>query len=144
MQVNIKRIKAKNRVATNPSLPVSIQALNNNGTPEHLQLEPEVLHVLAPPFVSRLPAERKAVRSHGKKRCSFIRKKREQTPSQGLLCYSACQVWYFYLPVILVSLQTCCSPRGFCFVPDVIVPMLSPLTTKPLIFLQVEEQTEEE
>uniref|UniRef100_A0A8C4EMC3 UDENN domain-containing protein n=1 Tax=Dicentrarchus labrax TaxID=13489 RepID=A0A8C4EMC3_DICLA len=56
-----------------------------------LLLEPEVLHVLAPPFVSRLPAESEAVKSHGKRRRSFLRKKREHppsvaaTPSQGLV-----------------------------------------------------------
>uniref|UniRef100_A0A8C9WUV9 UDENN domain-containing protein n=1 Tax=Sander lucioperca TaxID=283035 RepID=A0A8C9WUV9_SANLU len=60
-------------------------AINNNGTPEQLLLEPEVLHVLAPPFVNRPHAENEAVRSHGKKRRSFLRKKREQlAPSQGL------------------------------------------------------------
>ncbi|XP_031154979.1 DENN domain-containing protein 3-like isoform X2 [Sander lucioperca] len=60
------------------------QAINNNGTPEQLLLEPEVLHVLAPPFVNRPHAENEAVRSHGKKRRSFLRKKREQlAPSQG-------------------------------------------------------------
>ncbi|XP_038567498.1 DENN domain-containing protein 3-like isoform X2 [Micropterus salmoides] len=66
------------------------QAMNNTETPEHLLLEPEVLHVLVPPFVSRPLAESEAVRSQGKRRCSFLRKKREQltpsaeaTPSQG-------------------------------------------------------------
>ncbi|XP_054477043.1 DENN domain-containing protein 3-like isoform X1 [Anoplopoma fimbria] len=56
------------------------QAINNNGTPEHLLLEPEVLHVLVPLFVSRPPAGSEAVRSHGKKRRSFLRKKKEQPP----------------------------------------------------------------
>uniref|UniRef100_A0AAX7UJA6 UDENN domain-containing protein n=1 Tax=Astatotilapia calliptera TaxID=8154 RepID=A0AAX7UJA6_ASTCA len=52
--------------------------------------EPEVLSVLAPPFVSRTQAESEMLRSHGKLRRSFIRKKRElppsaaPTPSQGL------------------------------------------------------------
>ncbi|XP_067457716.1 DENN domain-containing protein 3-like [Thunnus thynnus] len=60
-----------------------------NGTLEHLLLEPEVLHVLAPPFISRPQAENEVVRSHGKRRRSFLRKKREQpppaaaTPNQG-------------------------------------------------------------
>uniref|UniRef100_I3JFA8 DENN domain containing 3 n=1 Tax=Oreochromis niloticus TaxID=8128 RepID=I3JFA8_ORENI len=44
---------------------------------EHLLLEPEVLSVLAPPFVSRTQAESEMLRSHGKLRRSFIRKKRE-------------------------------------------------------------------
>ncbi|XP_070822891.1 DENN domain-containing protein 3-like [Chaetodon trifascialis] len=66
------------------------QAINNNETLEHLLLEPEVLHVLAPPFVTRSQAESEAVRSHGKRRRSFLRKKRDQphlaaaTPSQAL------------------------------------------------------------
>uniref|UniRef100_A0A669D3C4 DENN domain containing 3 n=1 Tax=Oreochromis niloticus TaxID=8128 RepID=A0A669D3C4_ORENI len=48
---------------------------------EHLLLEPEVLSVLAPPFVSRTQAESEMLRSHGKLRRSFIRKKRELPPS---------------------------------------------------------------
>ncbi|XP_036929418.1 DENN domain-containing protein 3-like [Acanthopagrus latus] len=59
------------------------QKISNNGIPEHLLLEPEVLHVLAPPFVSRSQAEGKAARSHGKRRRSFLRKKRELPPSQA-------------------------------------------------------------
>ncbi|XP_058502765.1 DENN domain-containing protein 3-like [Solea solea] len=65
------------------------QSVNSNGAPEHLLLEPEVLHVLAPPFVSRPQNESDVVSSHGRKRRSFLRKKREQTasaaatPSQG-------------------------------------------------------------
>ncbi|XP_047454775.1 DENN domain-containing protein 3-like isoform X2 [Mugil cephalus] len=56
---------------------VSRKAVNSDAAREHLSLEPEVLHVLLPPFV----------RSCGKRR--FHRKKREQcasaaaTPSQG-------------------------------------------------------------
>ncbi|XP_051262918.1 DENN domain-containing protein 3 isoform X2 [Dicentrarchus labrax] len=75
--------------ASNDKLREADQVFKNNGTPEHLLLEPEVLHVLAPPFVSRLPAESEAVKSHGKRRRSFLRKKREHppsvaaTPSQG-------------------------------------------------------------
>ncbi|XP_033496322.2 DENN domain-containing protein 3-like [Epinephelus lanceolatus] len=57
------------------------QAINNNETPEHLLLEPEVLHVLAPPFVTRPQSESETGRSHGKRRRSFLRKKREQPPS---------------------------------------------------------------
>ncbi|KAM9353017.1 DENN domain-containing protein 3-like [Symphorus nematophorus] len=75
--------------ASNDKLREVYQSINNNGTPEHLLLEPEVLHVLAPPFVSRQQAECETVRSHGKRRRSFLRKKREKppsaaaTPSQG-------------------------------------------------------------
>ncbi|XP_055084206.1 DENN domain-containing protein 3-like isoform X1 [Periophthalmus magnuspinnatus] len=47
----------------------------SNGAP--VTLEPEVLHVLAPPFVSRLHTDSELVRSHGRRRRSFIRKKRE-------------------------------------------------------------------
>uniref|UniRef100_A0A3B4TXD8 DENN domain containing 3 n=1 Tax=Seriola dumerili TaxID=41447 RepID=A0A3B4TXD8_SERDU len=77
------------------------QAVNNNGGLEHLLLEPEVLHVLAPPFVSRPQNECEVVRPRGKRRRSFLRRKREQPPSaaaaaatqsQGLV--PACLVWY--------------------------------------------------
>ncbi|CAL8291135.1 unnamed protein product [Merluccius merluccius] len=43
-------------------------------------LEPEVLHVLAPPFFSRGPAQCGAVRSLGRRRRPFIRKKKERPP----------------------------------------------------------------
>uniref|UniRef100_A0A3Q2WYP8 UDENN domain-containing protein n=1 Tax=Haplochromis burtoni TaxID=8153 RepID=A0A3Q2WYP8_HAPBU len=55
--------------------------INDDETLEHLLLEPEVLSVLAPPFVSRTQAESEMLRSHGKLRRSFIRKKRELPPS---------------------------------------------------------------
>ncbi|KAE8288754.1 DENN domain-containing protein 3 [Larimichthys crocea] len=67
--------------ASNDKLREISQAINNNGTPKHLLLEPEVLHVLAPPFVSKPQAENELVRSHGRRRRSFLRKKREQPPS---------------------------------------------------------------
>ncbi|TKS82005.1 DENN domain-containing protein 3 [Collichthys lucidus] len=67
--------------ASNDKLQEISQAINNNGTPKHLLLEPEVLHVLAPPFVSKPQAENELVRSHGRRRRSFLRKKREQPPS---------------------------------------------------------------
>ncbi|XP_008275276.1 DENN domain-containing protein 3-like [Stegastes partitus] len=57
------------------------QAFNSNGTPEPLLLEPEVLHVLVPPFVSRPQAESETLRPRGKRRRSFLRKKREQPSS---------------------------------------------------------------
>ncbi|GAA6227072.1 DENN domain-containing protein 3-like isoform X2 [Lates japonicus] len=57
------------------------QAINDNGGPERLLLEPEVLHVLVPPFTNRPQNESEMVRSQGKRRRSFIRKKREQPPS---------------------------------------------------------------
>uniref|UniRef100_A0A4W6DXT0 DENN domain containing 3 n=1 Tax=Lates calcarifer TaxID=8187 RepID=A0A4W6DXT0_LATCA len=40
-----------------------------------------VLHVLVPPFINRPQNESEVVRSQGKRRRSFIRKKREQPPS---------------------------------------------------------------
>ncbi|KAM7383540.1 hypothetical protein PAMP_003184 [Pampus punctatissimus] len=56
----------------------------HNGTSKHL-LEPEVLYVLVPPFISRPQTKNETknevVRSHGKKQRSFLRKKREQHPS---------------------------------------------------------------
>ncbi|XP_040900931.1 DENN domain-containing protein 3-like isoform X2 [Toxotes jaculatrix] len=65
------------------------EAVNNNGATENLLVEPEVLHVLAPPFVSRPQNEVEVVRPHGKRRHPFLRKKREppplasEAPSQG-------------------------------------------------------------
>ncbi|XP_050932332.1 DENN domain-containing protein 3 isoform X2 [Lates calcarifer] len=57
------------------------EAIYDNGSPERLLLEPEVLHVLVPPFINRPQNESEVVRSQGKRRRSFIRKKREQPPS---------------------------------------------------------------
>ncbi|CAL1611210.1 unnamed protein product [Knipowitschia caucasica] len=51
----------------------------SNGSP--VSLEPEVLHILAPPFVSRLHTDTDPVRLHGRRRRSFIRKKREHLSS---------------------------------------------------------------
>ncbi|XP_061632413.1 uncharacterized protein LOC133479429 [Phyllopteryx taeniolatus] len=48
---------------------------------EHVFLEPEVLYVLAPPFVSRPQAEREVVRSHGRGHRSLLRKKRKRSSS---------------------------------------------------------------
>ncbi|KAM4601561.1 DENN domain-containing protein 3-like [Polymixia lowei] len=59
------------------------QASNSNGTPEFPLLEPEVLYVLAPPFVSREHAESEVVRSFGRRGRSFIRKKRERSSSSA-------------------------------------------------------------
>uniref|UniRef100_H3DM09 DENN domain containing 3 n=1 Tax=Tetraodon nigroviridis TaxID=99883 RepID=H3DM09_TETNG len=56
---------------------------NGDGMSEPPVLEPEVLHVLAPPFFNRPSAEGSAVSSRGKKRCSLQRRKRNQTPSAG-------------------------------------------------------------
>lgn len=71
-------------------------AIINNGALEHLLLEPEVLHVLSPPFVSR-PQETEAVRPKGRKTRSFLRKKRKKpstvaAPIQGLVLTSAGQL----------------------------------------------------
>ncbi|XP_072317227.1 DENN domain-containing protein 3-like [Eucyclogobius newberryi] len=52
-------------------------------------LEPDVLLVLAPPFVSRLPTDPELVRSHGRRRRSFIRKKREHLPSAAAAAAAA-------------------------------------------------------
>ncbi|XP_034466074.1 DENN domain-containing protein 3-like [Hippoglossus hippoglossus] len=67
--------------ASNDKLREVYQTINNNGAPEHLLLEPEVLHVLAPPFVSRPQNESDVVGAHGKRQRSFPRKKREHHPS---------------------------------------------------------------
>ncbi|XP_061572742.1 DENN domain-containing protein 3-like isoform X2 [Cololabis saira] len=62
------------------------QTLNDAGGPEPMLLEPEVLHVLAPPFISRPQADTD-VPKRAKRRRSFLRKKREQpnlaTATQG-------------------------------------------------------------
>ncbi|XP_062278591.1 DENN domain-containing protein 3-like [Scomber scombrus] len=57
----------------------------HNGALEHLLLEPEVLHVLAPPFVGRSQADSEVMKSHGKRRRSFLRKKREPPPSAAAI-----------------------------------------------------------
>ncbi|XP_054636855.1 DENN domain-containing protein 3-like isoform X2 [Dunckerocampus dactyliophorus] len=57
------------------------ETLNSHRSVEHVLLEPEVLHVLAPPFVSRPQAESEAVRSHWRRHHSFLRKKRKRAPS---------------------------------------------------------------
>ncbi|KAF7657656.1 hypothetical protein LDENG_00023980 [Lucifuga dentata] len=49
---------------------------STNGSSELPMLEPEVLHVLAPPFIKC-----EVVKPHGSPRRSFLRKKREQLPS---------------------------------------------------------------
>uniref|UniRef100_A0A3Q3GDZ0 DENN domain containing 3 n=1 Tax=Labrus bergylta TaxID=56723 RepID=A0A3Q3GDZ0_9LABR len=54
-----------------------------NGTSELPLLEPEVLHVLAPPFFSRPRAESESLRPNGKKRRAFLRKKKEKPPSSA-------------------------------------------------------------
>lgn len=56
---------------------------NSDGMSDPNLLEPEVLHILAPPFFSGPSAEGPAVGPHGKKRCSLHRRKRNQTPSAG-------------------------------------------------------------
>uniref|UniRef100_A0A672F826 DENN domain-containing protein 3-like n=1 Tax=Salarias fasciatus TaxID=181472 RepID=A0A672F826_SALFA len=56
-------------------------AFNNNGSQEHLLLEPEILHVFVPPFVSKSQPEGESLRSRGRRRRSFMRKKRQQPPS---------------------------------------------------------------
>uniref|UniRef100_A0A672FWG1 DENN domain-containing protein 3-like n=1 Tax=Salarias fasciatus TaxID=181472 RepID=A0A672FWG1_SALFA len=52
-----------------------------NGSQEHLLLEPEILHVFVPPFVSKSQPEGESLRSRGRRRRSFMRKKRQQPPS---------------------------------------------------------------
>ncbi|TNN80826.1 DENN domain-containing protein 3 [Liparis tanakae] len=66
--------------ASSDKLSEVYQAMNGNGSPEHLLLDPEVLYILAPPFVSRPRAESEAVRPHGKRRRSFLQKKRKLLP----------------------------------------------------------------
>ncbi|XP_041799023.1 DENN domain-containing protein 3-like [Chelmon rostratus] len=94
------------------------QAINNNGTPEHLLLEPEVLHVLAPPFVTRSQAESEVVRSHGKRQRSFLRKKREQphsaaaTPSQGADRRGGSEDVIVPKDIDLMALPQLCFPGG--------------------------------
>ncbi|MED6257748.1 hypothetical protein ATANTOWER_030759 [Ataeniobius toweri] len=56
------------------------QAVNGSESSESLLLEPEVLYVLAPPFLSR-PAGNEALKSRGKRHRSFLRKKKENPSS---------------------------------------------------------------
>ncbi|KAL3060292.1 hypothetical protein OYC64_014785 [Pagothenia borchgrevinki] len=74
--------------ASSDKLSELYQAVDNNEAPDLLLLEPEVLHVLAPPFVCRPQDESDTLRSQGRRRRPFLRKKREhpsaaETPSQG-------------------------------------------------------------
>ncbi|XP_028326168.1 DENN domain-containing protein 3-like isoform X2 [Gouania willdenowi] len=57
------------------------QAFKSTGTQEHLLLEPEVLHVLEPPFVSKPQSEWDQLRSHGKKARSIRRRRRQRLPA---------------------------------------------------------------
>ncbi|MEQ2266047.1 hypothetical protein XENORESO_017087, partial [Xenotaenia resolanae] len=55
-------------------------AVNSSESSGSLLLEPEVLYVLAPPFLSR-PAWNEALKSRGKRHRSFLRKKKENPSS---------------------------------------------------------------
>ncbi|CAJ1062158.1 DENN domain-containing protein 3-like isoform X1 [Xyrichtys novacula] len=59
------------------------QLINNHSSPEHLVLEPEVLRVLVPPFVSRPQGENEALKPHGKFRRSIVRRKRDKPSAAG-------------------------------------------------------------
>lgn len=66
-----------------------LQAIISGETSEPLLLDPEVLHVVAPPFVTRTQPE--TLKSRVKRRRSFLRKKRDRlssaaaTSNQGLV-----------------------------------------------------------
>ncbi|XP_077433006.1 DENN domain-containing protein 3-like [Vanacampus margaritifer] len=60
--------------ASSEKLQAVCQAVNCHGSVEHVFLEPEVLHVLAPPFVSR---------PHGRKHRSLLKKKRKRSSSSA-------------------------------------------------------------
>ncbi|XP_068592187.1 DENN domain-containing protein 3-like isoform X5 [Cebidichthys violaceus] len=100
--------------ASSDKLSEVYQAINNNGSTEHLLLEPEVLHVLAPPFVSRPPAESEAARSHGKRRRSFLRKKREHPPPAAATSIQADGSEDVSVPkdIDLMALPQLCFPGG--------------------------------
>nr|XP_061789339.1 DENN domain-containing protein 3-like [Nerophis lumbriciformis] len=55
-----------------------------DGSQEDILLEPEVLYVQAPPFVSRPQTASKAVRSHRRKHRSLLRKKGKRSPSVAM------------------------------------------------------------
>ncbi|XP_053743781.1 DENN domain-containing protein 3-like isoform X2 [Synchiropus splendidus] len=55
-------------------LDICQQVTDNNGTPERHLLEPEVLHIFAPPFLNWAQADNEA-RSHGRR--AFLKKKRK-------------------------------------------------------------------
>nr|XP_040020179.1 DENN domain-containing protein 3-like [Gasterosteus aculeatus aculeatus] len=100
--------------ASSDKLQEVYQAININGSPEHLLVEPEVLHVLAPPFVSRSPAEIEAVRSHARRRRSFLWRKREQPPSAVATSIQACGSEDLSVPkdIDLMALPQLCFPGG--------------------------------
>ncbi|KAM6995074.1 DENN domain-containing protein 3-like isoform 1-T2 [Tautogolabrus adspersus] len=89
------------------------QTINNNGTSELLLLEPEVLHVLAPPFFSRPQAESESLRPNGKRRRSFLRKKREK-PSSAAATSSSLGSEDISVPkdIDLMALPQLCFPGG--------------------------------
>ncbi|KAM3614824.1 uncharacterized protein V6R79_019413 [Siganus canaliculatus] len=91
------------------------QTISSNGSTEQLLLEPEVLHVMAPPFVSRLQTESKTVRPNGKRRRSFLRKKREQlpsTPGGGADARGGSDDFVVPKDIDLMALPQLCFPGG--------------------------------
>ncbi|XP_031708722.1 DENN domain-containing protein 3-like isoform X1 [Anarrhichthys ocellatus] len=100
--------------ASSDKLSEVYQAINSNGSTEHLLLEPEVLYVLAPPFVSRPPAESEAARSHGKRQRSFLRKKREHPPPAAATSIQADGSEDVSVPkdIDLMALPQLCFPGG--------------------------------
>ncbi|XP_034553875.1 DENN domain-containing protein 3-like isoform X2 [Notolabrus celidotus] len=88
------------------------QTINNHGNSEHLTLEPEVLHVLVPPFVSRPQADREALRPHGKKKRSFLKKKREKPPSAAATPSQGSEDISVPKDIDLMVLPQLCFPGG--------------------------------
>ncbi|XP_068180590.1 DENN domain-containing protein 3-like [Antennarius striatus] len=99
--------------ASEEKLSEVFQAAVNNGTPENTVLEPEVLHVLAPPFISGPQAASKRVRSHGKRR----RKERPSaatTPTQGGEAEGGSRTENVHFPKVinLMAMPQLCFPGG--------------------------------
>uniref|UniRef100_A0A3P8VFK6 DENN domain containing 3 n=1 Tax=Cynoglossus semilaevis TaxID=244447 RepID=A0A3P8VFK6_CYNSE len=105
-------------VVVGPSMDKLRDVYQVNGAPEQVLLEPEVLHVLAPPFVSRSQNESVVVSSHGKRRRSFLRKKREPPPSaavtlhQGVLPRGSNEDVSVPKDIDLMALPQLCFPDG--------------------------------
>ncbi|XP_074540387.1 DENN domain-containing protein 3-like [Halichoeres trimaculatus] len=88
------------------------QAISSNGNPEQLVFEPEVLHVLVPPFISRPQTERELVRPHGKRRRSFLRKKREKPQSGAVAPNQGGEDVSVPKDIDLMALPQLCFPDG--------------------------------
>ncbi|XP_015225370.1 PREDICTED: DENN domain-containing protein 3-like [Cyprinodon variegatus] len=99
--------------ASSEKLQEVYQAFKSDRNAESLLLEPEILHVLAPPFLSRT-AENEALKSRGKRHRSFLRKKKEHLSSEQDASYGKGGSQDVSVPknVDLMALPQLCFPGG--------------------------------